>query len=64
MDRSKCWVTTQISIFVEHCPSNSEEIGKEADRIINFAMKGTDLTRFGKARVQVSHSTSSQTSGD
>lgn len=64
MDRSKCWVTTQVSIIVEHCPSNGGEIGKEVDRIINFAMKGTDLTRFGKAHVQVSHSTPAQTSGD
>lgn len=59
MDRSKCWVTTQISVFIEHCPSASGEIAKEADKIINFAMKGTDLTRFGKARVSVSHAAKS-----
>lgn len=58
MDRSKCWVTTQISVFIEHCPSASVEIAKETDRIINFAMKGTDLVRFGKAHVQVSKSVS------
>lgn len=51
MDRCKCWQTTQIVIYIEHCPSAAQEIAKEIDRVIQFTMKGTDITRLGKANV-------------
>lgn len=51
MDRCKCWVRTSVTVYIEHCPSESGEIAKEVDRIAHFAMKETGLTRFGKAHV-------------
>lgn len=49
MDRCKCWQTTQVTIFIEHCPSSTQEIAKEIDKVTEFAMKSTALNRFGKA---------------
>lgn len=51
MDRCACWKTTQVSVYIEHCPSAEKEIAKEIDRIIQYAMKGTDLSRLGKVHV-------------
>lgn len=64
MDRSKCWVQTVVTVVIEHCPSVTGEIAKETDRIINYTMKGTDLTRFGKTHVQVSHNTITPVDGE
>jgi hypothetical protein len=54
MDRCRCWQTTQVTIYIEHCPSASGEIAKEVDRIVQFAMKETNLNRFGKAGMRPS----------
>lgn len=51
MDPCKCWKTTQITVSVQHCPSEETEIRKEVDRIILFTMKETGLTRFGKVTI-------------
>jgi hypothetical protein len=51
VDRCKCWITTSVTIEIEHCPSSSIAIAKEIDRIIQFTMKETKLPQFGKTTV-------------
>jgi hypothetical protein len=47
VDRCKCWKKTQITISIEHCPSEAMELRKEIDRVIHYTMKETNLKRFG-----------------
>lgn len=64
MDRCKCWVNTQVTIYIQHCPSETAEIAKEVDRISQFAMTQTSLNRFGKARIGTTVTNAAQTDGE
>jgi hypothetical protein len=51
MDRCKCWTETKIVITIEHCPGYNIQVRDAIDRVIQFAMKESGLTRFGKVKL-------------
>jgi hypothetical protein len=63
MDRSKCWVTSQVLVTIEHCPSAASEIVREVDRVVQF-IRGTELPRFGKVRISSLNTTDSPAVGE
>ena len=64
MDRCKCWKQTKVVITIEHCPSETNEIVKELDKVTLFAMERTDIERFGKTRISAITTTDSPAVGE
>lgn len=50
MDRCKCWGRTRIVLEIEHCPSLASIVRAETDKMVQFAMDNTHLSKFGKPR--------------
>lgn len=48
MDRCKCWGITRIVLEIEHCPSLTGAVRSETDKMVQFALSRTDLSKFGK----------------
>lgn len=48
MDRCKCWGKTRITLEIEHCPSLKQIIASETDKMVQYALNHTDLSKFGK----------------
>lgn len=51
----KCWDTTQVTLFIQHCPSLNESVRKEIDKVTRFINEHTSLHLYGKVKFSEVH---------
>lgn len=64
INRCTCWGVTRIVLEVKHCPSTAAIVRAECDKMVQYAMDHTDLSRFGKIHFSLAEFTAKVPTGE